>query len=84
MHRALLVAHLVVAEIRVLLQRLADARHDAVAEDAEAAGEEGRLDAVTLDVLVLEELDERLRHGQANGRGFGMSVLISRIGLRCV
>ena len=55
MHRALLVAHLVVAEVGVLQQRLAHAGHAAVAEDAEAAGEERRLDAVALDVLVLQE-----------------------------
>ena len=67
--RRLLVAHLVVPEVGVLHQRLADARHDAVAEDAEAAGEKRILGAVALDVLVLEESDEGLRHGEALGLG---------------
>ena len=64
----LLVARLVVAEVGHLLQRLADARHVAVAEDAEAAGEERLSRAVALDVLVLQERDERLRHRRANAR----------------
>ena len=72
-HHGLLVAALVVAqrllagrvgELGALEQRLTDARDVAVPEDAPAAGEEGVLDAVALDVLLLEESDERLGHGQ--------------------
>ena len=65
MHHRLLVAALVVAKVGVLLERLADAGDVAVAEDAEAAGEEGLLHAVALDVLLLEEGDQRLGHRQA-------------------
>src|ERR1700680_1417172 len=50
-HR-LLVAALVVADLRgVLLERLADARDVAVAEDAKAPFDEALLASVTLDVL---------------------------------
>jgi hypothetical protein len=68
MHRTLLVAHLVVAKVGIAQQGLAHTGDAAVAEDAEAAGEEGRLGAVVLDVLVLEKADEGLRHGEAHGR----------------
>ena len=62
-HHRLLVAALEVAAAPLtgalpcspLEQRLADAGDVAVAEDAPAAGEEGVLDAVALDVLLLEE-----------------------------
>ena len=70
MDSSLLVAHLVIAKIWVLQQRLAHAGHAAVAKDAEAAGEEGRLYAVLLDVLILEEFDECLGHGEAYCFGF--------------
>ena len=60
---ALLVAHLVIAEVGVLDERFTHAGHTAVAEDAEASGEERRLDAIALDVLVLKETNEGLRHG---------------------
>ena len=65
MHHPLLVARLVVAEPAAgLLQRLAQAGHVAVPEDAEHAREERRLPPVTLDVLLRQELDRRLRDGQ--------------------
>ncbi len=76
MDRPLLVAHLVIAEIGVLQQRLAHAGHAAVAKDAKAAGKEGRLHAVVLDVLILEEFDECLRHGEAYCFGFGHRYLL--------
>ena len=50
--------------LQELEQRLADAGHVPVAEDAPAAGEERRLDAVALDVLHLQEAHDRLRHRQ--------------------
>jgi hypothetical protein len=49
-----------------LLQGLADAAHVAVAEDPEDAGEEAALDTVALGVLLREELDEGLGHGEAS------------------
>ena len=64
MHLRLFVARLVVAEIGVLLQRLPDSANNAVPEDSEAPGKEGHLHAVTLHVLLLEEGDQGLRHGQ--------------------
>ncbi len=64
MDHRLLVASLVVAEVGVLLERLADAGDVAVAEDAEAAGEEGLLHAVALGILLLQERDQRLCHRQ--------------------
>jgi hypothetical protein len=86
-HRALLVAHLVVAEVGVAQQRLAHAGDAAVAEDAETAGEERVLHAVVLDVLVLEKLDEGLRHGQAHRCGcchvFKLLVVRSGLGSNC-
>ncbi len=69
MNRPLLVAGLIVAEVRVLQQRLAHPGHAAVAKDAEASGEEGGLHAVVFHVLVFEKSDQRLGHGQANGGG---------------
>ncbi len=52
-HHGLLVACLVVAHLALgCLERLADAGHDAVAEDAEDATEEAFSPAVPLDVLV--------------------------------
>ncbi len=67
MHHALLVARLVVAQgAGVLLQRLADAGDIAVPENTPAPGEERSLDAVTLDLLLGEEQDERLGHGQCS------------------
>ena len=73
MHHGLLVAALVVAqrllaacvaEYLAFEQCLSDTRHIAVTEDAPTTGEEGVLDTVTLDVLLLEESDQCLGHGQ--------------------
>ena len=50
-----------------LEQRLPDAGHVAVAEDAEAAGEQLLLDAVALGVLGPEEADEGLGDGETDG-----------------
>jgi hypothetical protein len=66
-HR-LLVARLVVGQdVGVLLERLPHAAEVAVAEDAEAAGEEGLAAPVALDVLSGEEADERLGDGEPHG-----------------
>ena len=51
MHRALLVFRLVIAERRILLQRLPDARNATVAENAKAAGEEWLPPAVAFNVV---------------------------------
>lgn len=67
MHSGLLVAHHDVTEVRVLLQRLADAGHIAVTKDAEDTGKERRFDPVPLNVLVLEKTDQGLRHGKSDG-----------------
>ena len=65
MHHRLLVASLVVGEqIRPLEERLADPAHVAMAEDPEAAADEAVLNAVALDVLVGQELDQGLRSRQ--------------------
>ena len=56
-----------IAELRILLQRLANAGDAAVAENAEAAGKERLPPAVALDMLVQEELNDGLRHGQSFG-----------------
>ena len=58
----LLVLALVVAEIRVLLERLADARDAAVPEDAPGAVEELVLYAIAGYVLFLQKRDQRLSH----------------------
>jgi hypothetical protein len=52
--------------VRALQQRLSDAGDVAVAEDAEAAGEEPLLVSVALDVLGDEEADGRLRDREAD------------------
>jgi len=62
MDHGLLVARLVVAELRHLLQCLADPADIAVAEDAEASGEKWLFSAVTFHVLVLEKCDDGLGH----------------------
>ncbi len=67
MGHALLVAALVHPQLaRVLLQRLADAQHIAVAEDRKDPGNEPALLPVHLDVLVIEEFHQGLGHGQSN------------------
>jgi hypothetical protein len=66
-HHALLVAGEVVGRFAGggdLQQRLSDAGHVAVAEDAEAARDQPLLDAVALAVLVRQEPHEGLRHRQ--------------------
>jgi hypothetical protein len=52
----------------VLLERLPDPRHVAVAEDAEHPGKERPLDAVALHLLLGEEANQRLRHREPLGR----------------
>ena len=64
-HAGLLVAHQDVFEIGILLQRLPNAGHVAVTEDAEHAGEECVLLSIALDVLILQEKNQGLRHCQA-------------------
>ena len=51
----------------LLGQRLAQAHHVAVAGKHDDAFHEGVLDAVIADVLVLQEPDQGLGHGQSNG-----------------
>ena len=68
----LLVAGEVVGQVRAavqlgLQQRLADAGDVAVAEDAEAPGDQPLLAAVALGVLGGQEPDERLRDGEPDG-----------------
>ena len=62
-HPGLFVAHHDVRKVRVLLQRLADAGHVAVPEDAQHSGKERSLLPVPLNILVAQKADERLRHG---------------------
>ena len=54
-----------VRKIGILLQRLADAGHVAVAEDPQHAGEEWVLFAIPLDVLVLQKAHQCLSHRDA-------------------
>ena len=81
MHHGLLVAALVVRQLAGLVefglqQRLTDAGHVAVPEDAEAAGEELAPYAISLGVLLTQELDDRLADGQPHrgGRGVGRAA----------
>jgi hypothetical protein len=71
-HHRLLVARQVVGQVRAagqrgLEQRLPDAGHVAVPEDAEAAGDQPLLDAVALAVLGGEETDDCLGDRQPAG-----------------
>src|SRR5204863_9699531 len=59
-HRLFVAALVVGQEVGVLLQRLPDPRDVAVAEDAEAAGEEPLAPAIAFDLLRREEADQRL------------------------
>ena len=69
MHHRLLVAGLVVGQIRpALLQRLPEAAHVAVPEDAEDGGDQPPPLTVEFAVLNRQKLHESLRHGQAFGR----------------
>src|SRR5262245_51086822 len=63
MHRGLLVLRQVIATLRILLQRLPDARDAPVTEDAQATGEERLTPAVTFDLLAKEESNDSLGGG---------------------
>ena len=65
MHRRLLVAAEVVAKVRVLLQRLPDTGHIAMAEDPKTTGEEWLFLAVPVNVLVLEKCNQRLSYRES-------------------
>ena len=65
MHARLLVAHQDVFEIGVLLQSLPDARDVSVSEDAQHSGEELVLLTIPLDILILQKLNQGLRHCHA-------------------
>ena len=85
MHHRLLVAGRVVGEqVLVLGQRLAQAGDVAVAEDAQAPGEEALAPAVALDVLGGEEADEGLGDGEGLGFGHaGLQAVVSFMGQPC-
>jgi hypothetical protein len=57
MDHGLLVSRLVVAKVGFLLECLSDAGNIPMPEDTKAAGEEGLLCTVALDVLIFEKLD---------------------------
>jgi len=63
MHRGLLVFRLVIAELRILLERLADARDATVAKDAQTPGEERLTLSVALDVLMEKKSNQCLSGG---------------------
>ena len=63
----LLVAGLVVAKVGILVQRLPDAGHVAVAEDAKAARRKRAAPRHRAPELIFEEVNQRLGHGQADG-----------------
>ena len=63
-HRLLVAREHVGHLVARLEQRLTDAGDVAVAEDAEAAGDQPLLDPVALGVLVRQEADERLADGE--------------------
>ena len=65
-HRLLVARRVIGQQVGVPVQRLPEARDVAVAEDAEAAGEEALARAVALDVLGGQEADERLGHRQSH------------------
>jgi hypothetical protein len=48
-----------------------------MSEDAQDTREEWGLTTITLDILVLEEADQRLRGGQSNGCGHWLSSVFS-------
>src|SRR6266446_7677011 len=60
MHRGLLILRLVIAELRILLECLADARDATVTEDAHTPGEERLTLSVALNMLVKEESNQSL------------------------
>ena len=63
MNHRLFVARQVIAEVQILLQRLAHAGHVAVPKDPPHSGKECRLFSVTLDVLISQKVNERLSCG---------------------
>ena len=63
-HALLVAGHVVGEPVGILAQGLADAGDVAVAEDAEAAGDQALGIPVALAVLVGQELDQGLGHGQ--------------------
>jgi hypothetical protein len=63
-HALLVAAEIEGKAVARLLQGLADAPDVAVPEDPEDPGHEAPLDAVALRVLLGEELDEGLGHGE--------------------
>ena len=78
-HLSLLVLGPVVGHVALvaeLLEGLTQARDIAVAEDAPDAGDEPRLDAVTLDVLLRKEPDDRLPDRQPH-RAQGVAPLLA-------
>jgi hypothetical protein len=80
-HHRLLVARLVIGEqLLVLLERLAEPGQVAVAEDAEAAGEEAAALAVALDLLDGEKAHQRLGDGQPHVRT-SCGSMSSRVGI---
>ncbi len=62
-----------------LEQGLADARHVAVAEDAEAARDEPLPDAVALAVLAGQEAHQGLGHGEADGGHGHLSFSVTEV-----
>jgi myo-inositol catabolism protein IolC len=61
----------------VLFQRLAQPQHVAVAKDRENAFDELMLFAIDFQVLVIEELHQRLRHCQSQFAHVAQSLLFS-------
>src|SRR5437879_5956507 len=57
-----------VAEVRPLLESLANARDIAMPENTQASGEKSLLPPVALDVLIRQKGDQRLRHCQTLAR----------------
>ena len=66
MYHRLLITGLVVAKLRILLQRLAYARNTSMAENPKTSGKESVLLTVALGVLTCQILDQRLGHRQTN------------------
>lgn len=65
MNHRLFVPEKVVPDARILLERLTDSRHVAVAKNAQASLDEALLFSVSLGVLVFEKCKDGLRGGQA-------------------
>src|SRR6516164_862339 len=69
MHHGLLVANQPVPQSRLLLERLPDPGYVPMSEDSQTRLEEPVLLALALAVLVLQEGDHGLRHGQSSFHG---------------